>query len=197
MKRIALTGGIGCGKTTVARMFQAHGIPVIDADEVVHILYNDPKIIEELTQLFGNEIYESGKINRQKLGTIIFEDEVKRATLTQFFQPRVNTYVNEKMNDYEKLGNSTIIYDATLIYEWGIENDFDLVIVVSTPLEERIKRICKRDNITEIDAHLRIQAQMPLAEKIKRADYVIINDQEIDKVQLQVHEIVEKLRLNL
>lgn len=175
MKRIALTGGIGCGKSTVAQIFQTYGIPIIDADAVVHRLYQDKAVIQQLTDLFGQAINEAGMINRQKLAAIIFQDEEKRAILTKFFQPRVNTYVKEKMEAYEQAGAQSVIYDATLIYEWQIEKDFDLVIVVSAPLEARIKRICDRDQITAKQAMLRIQAQMPLAQKEAMADYIIEN----------------------
>lgn len=197
MKRIALTGGIGCGKSTVARIFQTYGIPVIDADAIVHALYNDKKVVEELAMTFGDEIKENGQINRKKLGAIIFHDDAKKHVLDKFFQNRVNHVVETTMNELERAKNKAVVYDAALIFEWQLEKQFDAIIVVDAPEELRIQRICERDQLTKEEAKVRINAQMPLEEKIKQADEVIINDQDIKKVQVQVQTIIEKFRLNL
>lgn len=197
MKRIALTGGIGCGKSTVAQIFQTHGIPVIDADAVVHELYNDEKIIQELIMHFGAEIKENGKINRKKLGTIIFHDDEKKKVLDDFFKKRVNHVVKTTMLKFENEKKKAVIYDAALIFEWGIETEFDYILVVDAPENIRIQRICDRDQLTKEEAEVRINSQMPMEEKVKRADYLIINDRDVSHIQTQVDEIIEKLRLNL
>lgn len=194
MKKIALTGGIGSGKSTVARLMQQQGLTVIDADKVVHELYEDKKIIGMLLALFGRDLNENGKINRKKLGSIIFQDAKKKAILDQFFRSRINERVKARFDDYEKIGRDIVIYDATLIYEWGIENDFDVVIVVDAPLEERIERICMRDHLMRSEAIVRIQSQIPLEKKVQRADIVITNDVDFATLSQKVTDVVRLLR---
>lgn len=197
MMKIALTGGIGTGKSTVARMFHQCGIPIVDADKIVHTMYEDPKIIAMLTVLFGREINESGKINRRKLGEIIFSDAQKKAELDAFFKTRVIQAANDLFQSYESQGTSCVVYDAALIYEWGIESHFDEVVVVDAPLELRIMRICARDGMDEIAARKRIDAQMPLADKVARADYVIENDGDFKKLQHQCFQFIETVKSRL
>lgn len=193
MKKIALTGGIGSGKSTVARMMRMHHIPVIDADKVVHELYRDPKIIGMLTALFGSEINESGVINRKRLGNIIFHNETEKERLNQFFMPRIHQCVQEKFKYYENQGIPAVVYDAALIYEWGIEADFDSVIVVDAPLLDRVTRICMRDHLTEAEAEARIHSQMDLAKKVELADIVIENDGDFSHLQKQAQDIIQAL----
>lgn len=190
MKKIALTGGIGSGKSTVAKMIRAKGIPVIDADCVVHELYRDPKIIGMLTALFGMSINEDGIINRKKLGAIVFQDMKQKQILDDFFRPRIQKRVDEIFTYYEQQKASAVVYDAALIYEWEIASQFDLVIVVDAPLTFRIMRICLRDHLQKEEAQARIDAQIPLSQKVAQADIVITNSEDFAYLQVQVEQVL-------
>lgn len=193
MKRIALTGGIGSGKSTVAKMMRMQGIPVIDADAVVHELYKDQKIIGMLTALFGTSVRENGRINRKKLGAIVFRDEKQKKVLDDFFRPRIEKRVEDLFHAYEEAGATVVVYDAALIYEWGIASQFDLVIVVDAPLVFRVARVCARDHLQEEEALARIHAQMPLEEKVVRADIIVVNSEDFANLQMQVIGVVRTL----
>lgn len=195
MKRIALTGGSGSGKSTVAKLFTQKGIIVIDADSVVHQLYENKEVIAILTKMFGNEINQLGKINRRKLGSIVFSDKEKRKQLDQFFKPIINASVEALFTTYENRGVSCVVYDAALIYEWDIQSQFEIVIVVNAPLEIRIKRICERDQLSEEEALHRIQSQMRLEEKVQRADIVIENDGSRAQLIEKVNTVLTKLMI--
>lgn len=193
MKKIALTGGIGSGKSTVANVFQQHNIPVIDADRVVHTLYQEAEVVDQLTKMFGNDINESGVINRKRLGALIFHDQQAKQRLDHFFRDRITEEVTRLFQTYEEQGYTTVVYDAALIYEWGIESEFDLVIVVDAPLHDRIARICMRDHLTENDAMARIKSQMPLSEKVLRADIVIENNTTIEQLEKQIEIVMKRI----
>lgn len=185
---IGLTGGIGSGKTTVAKIFEVLGIPVYYADEEAkRIMNEDETIRSKLMVLFGEETYINGKLNRSHIASIVFKDITKLDQLNAIVHP-----VTIADSDRWMQSQSTpyAIKEAALIFESGSYKQLDFVIGVSSPVELRIKRVITRDNISRSEVERRIQNQMSEEEKMKRCHFVIINDEEqlmIPQV-LKVHE---------
>ena len=177
MLKIGLTGGIGSGKSTVARLFELLQIPVYYADDRSKwLLSNDVKIIQQLKNLFGNELYASdGKLNKAQLAGIVFTDANKLAQLNQLVHPAVFEDFTRWCSEHTKA--PFIVKEAALVYETIIHQQLDKIIVVTAPESIRIARVMKRDQVSKEQVLQRISNQLPEAEKVKRADYVIYNDE--------------------
>jgi len=185
-KIIGITGGLATGKTTVADMFVQKGAVKIDADRIAHgLLEEDQKIRDKVIDAFGEGILTGGKIDRKKLANIVFKDEDKLKKLTNILHPRIIENIKERI---EKEGDKIIVIDAPLLMEAGLEEMMDVIIVVKAERHTQIKRAVNR-GISEEEAEAIIKNQMPLSEKIKKADYVIDNEEKIEKIKEGVERI--------
>ena len=174
MLKIGLTGGLGSGKSTVAYIFEVLGIPVYYADAASKRLMNeDAKVKEAVQNAFGKEVYPEGKLDRKYLAEIVFNDEKKLALLNSIVHPATLLDAAEWMN---KQTAPYTIKEAALIFESGSHKFLDYVIGVKAPLELRLQRAMKRDNIAHDEAMSRIEKQMDEEEKIRLCDFVITND---------------------
>lgn len=176
MLKVGITGGIGSGKTTVCRIFASLGIPVYNADQRAKwLMTNDPDLVTAIKKLFGPQAYyENGQLNRQYLSDIIFAEPEKRRQLNALVHPAVwkdGDHWNETHRDAPYT-----LKEAALFFESGGDKLVDKIIVVTAPEELRIKRVVRRDGTERASVQARMAAQMPQAEKVKRADFVIIND---------------------
>lgn len=186
MLKIGLTGGIGAGKSYVGRIFSKLGIPVFIADiEARKIQLTDSDVIEKLINLLGNDIYlPNGDINRKKLANIIFNDKIARQQVNEIVHPAVrnkfNCWANKQTSPY-------VIQEAAIIFENQQEKNFDRIITVSAPIDERIERIINRDAIRREEVLTRIESQLPDKLKIEKSDFVIYTG----KGQLIVPQIIE------
>lgn len=188
--KIGLTGGIGSGKTTIAKMFEALGIPVYYADNATKELYQtDGTLKEKLIQTFGDNTYRNGIFNPQHLRDIVFNDPEKLEQLNQIVHPATiqdaQLWLNKQTAPY-------VIKEAALIFESGSQRDLDLNIGVTAPLEIRINRVIKRDGLTKQEILARMSRQIDDNIKMRLCDEVILND---DKTPLlpQVLALHEKL----
>ncbi len=185
MLKIGLTGGIGSGKTTVAKIFEVLGIPVYYADDAAKFLMNsDPELIKNLKTHFGEVIYTNNELNRAALASFVFGNAEKLALLNSIVHPATLKDAKQWM---KKQTSPYIIKEAALIFESGSEKMLDKLIGVSAPLNLRIKRVKLRDNINEEDILKRINGQMEETEKMKLCDHVIINDEQ----QLIIPQVLE------
>jgi dephospho-CoA kinase len=191
MLRIGLTGGIGCGKTTVARVFETLGIPVYYADAAAKRLMNeDPAIRSSLIEKFGKASYtDSGTLNRSYLASLVFEDPEKREFLNQLIHPATIADANQWL---AKQQAPYALREAALLFESGAAEGLDYVIGVSAPISVRIRRVMKRDQLSEDDVKKRMATQLQDAIKLKLCDFVIINDERIGLLP-QVLALHEKL----
>ena len=191
MLRIGLTGGIGCGKTTVARVFETLGIPVYYADAAAKRLMNeDPAIRSSLIENFGKASYtDSGTLNRSYLASLVFEDPEKREFLNQLIHPATIADANQWL---AKQQAPYALREAALLFESGAAEGLDYVIGVSAPLSVRIRRVMKRDELSEDDVKKRMATQLQDAIKLKLCDFVIINDERVGLLP-QVLALHEKL----
>jgi dephospho-CoA kinase len=176
MIRIGLTGGIGSGKSTIAKIFEVLGIPVYYADAASRRLMNeDPAIIKDIIQHFGEKSYTDGKLNRAYIASIVFNDPEKLTLLNSLSHPATiedaNKWIRQQSSPY-------VIKEAALIFESGSAENLDLVIGVFAPAPLRIRRTMDRDKITQEEVKKRMERQINEELKMKLCDYVIINDEQ-------------------
>lgn len=178
VKIIGLTGGIASGKSTVARKLEEMGAYVIDADKVAHMIIEPYKpawydIVEE----FGEEVLNADKtVNREKLGGIVFNNPLLLQKLNRITHPRIMEFFKEEIQRLKaEKTDAVVVLEVPLLYETHMDRICDEVWVVWVDRETQIERLCRRDNISVEDAVKRIDAQMPLDEKARRAKVVIDN----------------------
>lgn len=193
MLRIGLTGGIGSGKSTVARIFSVLGIPVYDADSASkRLMSEDDKVKNEIINHFGNDSYNGDMLNTKYLAEQVFGNDKKTALLNSIVHPAT---IEDSEKWVKKQKAAYVIKEAALIFESGSNKTLDKVIGISSPLSLRIERTMKRNNITQEQVEQRINQQMDEDEKMRLCDYVIFNDEHqmlIPQV-LQLHEKLLKM----
>lgn len=190
MKVLGITGGIATGKSLVTKQFKDRGFPVYDADQIVHELYNNPSVIESITSRFPS-VNDHGQINRKALGELVFNDILAKSDLEQIFHPLVYETLKTKINQH--LSDPWVVLDIPLLYESGGEALCDMVLVVYVDQKTQLKRLMDRNHLSESEAKSRIESQMPLHEKMDRADIVINNSGSVQKTLERVNEIIEKV----
>lgn len=173
---VGLTGGIATGKSTVARMFRRCGAVVIDADDLARqVVKPGTPAWREIVQTFGKSVLHHDRtINRRALGAIVFHNRAKLRRLERIIHPRV---AREQMRLAKQAGHNNpkavVIYDVPLLFEAGIDKRVDKTIVVTADRDTQIERLSKRDNLSRAAALRRIRNQMPLAAKVRSADFVL------------------------
>lgn len=173
-----LTGGIATGKSTVAHMFTSFEIPIIDADILAReVVEPGEEAYEKIVETFGKDILKNDQtLNRKKLGKIIFSDEKKRKQLNQITHPIIRKEMQRQKDVYIQQGEKCVILDIPLLFENNLTKEVDYTVVVYTTKETQLKRLMKRDCLTEEEAKQRINAQMSIEKKRKRADCLIDNN---------------------
>jgi dephospho-CoA kinase len=192
--KVGLTGGIGSGKSTVAGIFEVLGIPVYYADQAAKRLMNeDPVLRKKISELFGEESYTGGKLDRAFIANQVFGNKQKLKSLNALVHPLTISDANEWM---ERQTVPYSIKEAALIFESHTDQYLDYVIGISAPEDLRITRTVKRDRISADEVIKRMKNQLPEEEKMKRCNFVIYND-EVRPVIPQVLELhAELLRLS-
>ena len=175
MIKLGVTGGIGSGKSVVCEVLRLHDIPVYDADlEAKNLNDTSPVIREKLIEAFGAELYKNDKLDRKKLAQLIFNDEKNLRQVNSIIHPELAKHF-EKWTD-ERIEHPIAAIDAAVLFEAGFQQFVDKTITVFSPVETRIERVVKRDNLTKEQILSRINSQMSDEEKIRLSDFVIIND---------------------
>ncbi len=193
MLRVGLTGGIGSGKTTVARIFEVIGIPVYYADlEARRLMNEDPTLRSAIIDAFGEKAYDAdGKLDRPYIAALVFNQPDKLSLLNSLTHPATIRDAESWMRDQR---TPYAIKEAALIFESGSDQYLDFVIGVQSPLALRINRIMERDRITEDEVLIRMRRQMNEEEKMKKCDAVVVNDEVsflIPQV-LKIHQLLLK-----
>ena len=195
MKRVALTGGIATGKSYVARRLRESGVPVVDADVLAReAVAPDTPGLAAVVARFGSQVLTpAGDLDRARLGDIVFRDGNARHDLEAIIHPIVRRRIDEF---FERLALETpvAIADIPLLYETGRDRAFDEVIVVACAPETQLARIMARDALARDAAERRIAAQLPIEEKVRRADHVIRTDGSHAETDVQVARVLEALR---
>ena len=189
MTVLGLTGGIGSGKSTVSRLFASHGFDIVDADVITRSLHHDPAICIELAHLFGPAVLDHSAddvcVNRRNLAQIVFNSAEALSALNRLMQPALCRKLQETL----KLCSNHAVVDAALLLEAGWDAFVEKTIVVLCPIEIRIDRVKKRDDLPESQIHSRIAAQMSDSDRLKRADLIIYNTHNPDTLARQVNHI--------
>jgi dephospho-CoA kinase len=189
MLKVGLTGNIGSGKTLVAGIFQKLGIPVFHADQEARQLYKTGDVKQMVREVFGDTVFNpQGELMRDKLAEVVFTDKKKLQKLNGIIHP----LVREKYENWATghINHHYTLYEAAILFEGGYYKSMDKVICVTAPEELRIKRVMARDAVPESEIRRRMINQWPEEDKVKLADFVIINNGEsmlIPQV-LEVHK---------
>ena len=171
---VGVTGGIGSGKSTVCKIFEVLGIPVYNADNEAKKMYTtDAELKEQIIQSFGNIVYPGGHFDKQVLRDIVFRDDEKLTLLNILVHPKVLLHAENWMNNQTA---PYVIKEAALMIESGSNKKLDKLIVVTCPIDIRIKRVKDRDGLQEQEVRDRIEMQLPEEELRLHADFEIVND---------------------
>jgi dephospho-CoA kinase len=190
IRRLGITGGIGSGKSTVAKILQAEGIPVIDADQVARDLRQPGALgYEQILARFGT-------VDRQELRNLITQAPAARHDLEAILHPLIQAESNRRLNEAATQHPEApfVIYEATLLIEAGRAADFDALLVVTAPTEARIQRILARDPMSRAQAENIVATQNPDSYRLEHADFVIENDAGFDDLKLKVRKALEQIR---
>lgn len=194
MKILGLTGGSGTGKSAACAAFARLGCGVIDADATYRTLCDTCEpMLKEIQNVFGDVFSTDGKLDRKKLGAIVFADAQKLQQLNAITHPYIRQAARDAFAAYSKRGCLLCIYDAPVLFEGQMETLCDKTCAVLAARNTRIARIVARDAITEEYAALRIDAQKDDAFYRERCDYVVQNDADLDTLYTQVRKIYEDM----
>ncbi|KAI8343813.1 dephospho-CoA kinase [Blakeslea trispora] len=196
MKLVGLTGGIATGKSTVSRLIAEQNIPIIDADKIAReIVEPGRKPNQLIREHFGDSVFlEDGHLDRPKLGQIIFQDPEKRKILNRCTHPYVRWEMLKQAFFYWIKGADIVIFDVPLLIESKLDRFMQTTVVVFCSDALQLQRLRKRDGLTEEQALQRMQSQMPMAEKVEKADIILDNSSDLSQLEIQVKNMIQKIR---
>ncbi|MGD8564521.1 MAG: dephospho-CoA kinase [Desulfarculaceae bacterium] len=196
MLKAGLTGGIATGKSSVARMFEQLGAPLIDSDRLARkVVSQGSKAHAEIVAAFGQGVLKpDGELDRQGLRERVFNDAGARRRLEAIVHPRVSRLVGERLAQLAKKNQAKVVLvDVPLLYEAEVENKFDQVVLVYAPPAQQIERLMARDGIEKRQAQLALSAQMPIEQKRAKAQILIDNTGSLEETRRQVEAVWERL----
>lgn len=193
---IGLTGGIGSGKSTVAAMLEEMGAEVIDADRIAReVVEPGTAGLDDVVARFGREVLdEGGRLDRKRLGAIVFSDDDKRRALNGILHPRIAAETARRVAEANARGVEVVVYEAALLVENGIHRALDGLIVVAAPPAQQLARVTARDGLTDEEARRRLDAQAPLDDKLRAATWVIDNGGPLAETRRRVAEVWREAR---
>jgi dephospho-CoA kinase len=196
--KVAVTGGAGSGKSFVCNRLKDLGIKIISSDTLAReAVAPGSTAHEKILKRFGAKVVLSdGTLNRQMLRRIIVIDSAARRSLEQFIHPEILKLMEQKMAQAQQRGDRVVVVEVPLLFELGMEEQFDLVVVVSANRKLRVKRLMERDNVSRDQAEELLNVQMPDQEKVERAGFVLSNDGSREQLIKSVDRLYEKFLKN-
>ncbi len=197
MLRVGLTGGIACGKSTVAARLAARGVPIVNDDEAAReAVAPGSDGLAEVVREFGAEVLASdGSLDRPRLGRIVFADDARRRRLMAITHPRIGAILRERFARAERSGAPIVVYESALLIENGAADAWRPLVVVTTRPEIQLERLCRRSGLGRDEALARIRAQLPLERKAALADHVVENSGSVAELERAVdalHRALER-----
>ena len=197
MLKLAVTGGVATGKSTVLAALAAKGVATIDLDRLCRELVEPGRPeLERIRQEFGAEFVPGGRLDRARLRGLISRDEGARRRLSAILHPPVIQLMEERLAELAAQGQSVAAVEVALLFEGGLEGRFDAVIVAACPRESALARLVARSGMSREEAELLFSAQLPLEEKVARADYVVDTSGSPEEAHRQVEQILQKLAVS-
>ncbi len=191
MKIIGLTGGIGSGKSTIAKWFSENGIPVYDSDREAKKLMNEhPEVIQKLTDLLGEDTYQNGVYNNRFVASQVFQDKELLKKLNQIVHPAV---FHHFQNWIENQNSEFVVKEAAILFESGSYKDCDAIISVVADEEIRIQRVVKRDGLEPEQIRQRMKNQWTDEQRMEVSDYLIYNNKGLDELKSEFEELYKEL----
>lgn len=193
-----LTGGIGSGKSTVARLLEEYGVPVVSADELSRVVVAPgSEGLAAVVEKFGAEVVDDhGNLDRRRMASQVFGNADRRRELEAILHPRIRDRFEQVLDALEKAGHGVCVYEVPLLFERNLQGEMKAVILVTAPHADRIARVRARDDVTETEVRARIAAQMDEETKRRRADYIIENTGTRDDLRREVEFVMARfLRL--
>lgn len=192
---IGLTGGIATGKSTVARLFAEAGCYVVDADQIARQAVQPKSLgLQKIVEAFGRELLtDTGELDRSKLGSLVFNDPDQMAKLNAIVQPIIRDLIRQALANAKLTRPRAIILDAPLLFEQHYESMVDLIVVVTVPENVQKARLMARNHLSDAQARARMASQISLADKEKKADFVISNIGTIEATKQHVVKLLDHL----
>ncbi len=187
---LGLTGSIGMGKSTTAKLFAEAGVPVYDADATVHLIY-EGEAVPAIEAAFPGSTAD-GKVDRAKLSAQVMHDAAAIKRLEQIVHPMLRAYHQKFLDAAEQSGAPVAVVDVPLLFETGGEKHVDAVVVVTTSPEVQRQRILARDNMTDEKLDVILKRQLPDTEKRKRADFIVDTSHGLDPVRARIRDILDQ-----
>lgn len=190
---LGITGTIASGKSSAGKILQELGVPVIDTDHIVHdILDQDPAIVKAIQDRFGDEVLgENGKIDREKLGKVIFSDHEAKKALEALVHPATIMQCRKMVE--EKKDSSVVAILVPLLFEARLESEYDEIWTIFTEESVLKERLAKRNGLDSVEIEKRLAAQMSQNEKVMRANHVIDNSESLENTRNQIKTLLSKI----
>lgn len=171
-KLVGLTGGIGCGKTTVLEVFRTMGVPCFVADQWAAQYYEEADFLTDIRNLFGDSVFHDGMADKRAIARIVFNDSQMLTQLNALIHPRV---AKDVLAWSQQQQAPYVIFESAILYEYGFDSMMDAVVAVYVDKEERLRRLVHRDHASREELEARMRNQLSAEEKMDRANYVILN----------------------
>ena len=194
---VGLTGAVAGGKSTVAEVLRREGAAIVDTDEIAReVTAPGSPALKEIVEAFGPEVLtEQGTLDRKRLGSLVFEREPARRRLEAITHPRIREQMRRRLADLRRQAQppAVAVVVIPLLYETGSESEVEVVVAVTAPASEQVRRLMARDGLSPGEAAARVAAQMPAEEKARRADFVVATSGSVEETVRQAEKLWQRL----
>jgi dephospho-CoA kinase len=191
---IGVTGGIGCGKSTVIAFLKKQGFGVVSADQIVHDLYQSPVVVSEISKILN---IDQKNFSKEKIAEAVFSDKEKLKALENYLHPLVRQETQKKKKAFEDSGDEMAFYEIPLLFEKNMQANFDKTVCVGAAPKIQLERIKKRNPWSDEEINQRLSSQMPLEQKKELADFYIDNSTDLKSLEKSCLDLIDTLKENV